>query len=98
MKLIVKVIFKAVKALITIVLTPLDLLVNSVAPDISSLISNVNGFFSYITTAILWVKSWLPFTTAFWTILAGVLVFKYTVPMITHTIKTIIAWYDTLKP
>lgn len=98
MKLIVRVIFKAIKLLINLVLLPLDLLVQSVAPDLTDIIASVNGFFTYITDAILWVKSWLPFTSLFWTLLASVLVFKYTVPMITHAIKVILAWYDTLKP
>lgn len=98
MKLIIKVIFSAVKLLINLILLPLDLLINSVAPDLTNVISSVNGFFTYITDAILWVKSWLPFYDIFWTSLVAVLVFKYTVPMITHIIKLILAWYDKLKP
>lgn len=98
MKLIIKVIFNAIQTLINLILLPLDLLIQNYAPDLSGVISNVTNFFDYVTDAVLWVKSWLPFTTAFWTILVAVLVFKYTIPLITHIIKVILAWYDTLKP
>lgn len=98
MKLIVKVLFSAVKALINLVLLPIDTIVHALMPDLSGAISQINSFFSYITDAILWVKSWLPFATSFWTILTAVLVFRYTVPLAVHGIKTVVAWYDTLKP
>lgn len=98
MKLIVKVIFKAVKSLINLILLPLDLVINGLFPDISSLITNVNSFFNSITTGILWVKSWLPFTTTFYVVLVAVLTFNILVPFTVHTIKNIIAWYNRLKP
>lgn len=98
MKYLIKAFFKVIKLLINLILLPLDLLIQNVAPDLSNIISSVNGFFTYITDAILWVKSWLPFYDIFWTSLVAVLVFKYTVPMITHLIKLVLAWYDTLKP
>lgn len=98
MKIIIKVIFKAIKILINAVLLPLNLLINSMMPDVADAISSINGFFSYITDACLWVKSWLPFYDWIWTLLVSVLIFKISVPAVAHIIKLVLAWYDKLKP
>lgn len=98
MKFLIKALFKVIKLLINLVLLPLNLLVQNVFPDTANLISNVNSFFTKITEGVLWVKSWLPFTDTFYIILVSVLVFKFTVPLIVHTIKLVVKWYNALKP
>lgn len=98
MKWLIKVIFKAVKLLLTAILTPLNLIINQFMPGVADIISQINGFFTAITNGVLWVKSWLPFTSAFYTILVSVLTFSIMVPLLTHSIKVIVAWYNKLKP
>lgn len=98
MKWLIKVIFKAVKLLISVILAPIDAVLESLAPEVSGIIAGVVQFFEFLTDVVIWVKSWLPFTDAFWVALAGVLIFKYTIPLATHTIKVIVAWYNKLKP
>lgn len=98
MKFLIKVIFKAVKLLITLITAPLDLLIKGLLPDISHGLSQVASFFDWLTDFVGYVLSWLPFTSSFYVFLIACLVFYYTIPLVAHTIKLIVAWYNALKP
>lgn len=98
MKLIIKVIFKAIIGLINIVLTPLDLLVSNVFPDLAYALGKVSGFFEWVLTFIRYVLSWLPFDSSFYVFLTAALIFYYSVPIMVRYIKLAINWYIALKP
>lgn len=98
MKWLLKAIFSGIKFLINAILLPLNILISALFPSVNSVVGYVNGFFNWIEQFVLWVKSWIPLPQEFWTIFVAVIVAYYTVPLVVHTIKLILAWYDTLKP
>lgn len=98
MKFVIKVIFKALKILIRGVMLPINVIVGEFFPDVAEVVGMVNLFFQNITSGILWVKSWLPFTTGFYTTLVAIITFRLTVPLLVHGIKLLIKWYNVLKP
>lgn len=98
MKLIIKVIFSAIKGLIGLLLTPLDLLISNVFPDIASGLSYISGFLDWLTDFIRFVLSWLPFSSSFYIFISLCLGFYYLVPLMVHAFKIVINWYIALKP
>ena len=95
---ILKGIFRLVIALVSLLLAPIDSLINSAFPSIANALGYIDNFFDYILGFIPWVLSWFHLPQAFLTLLVGYFVFKLTVPLTIHTVKLAIKWYDKIKP
>lgn len=95
---ILKGIFKLVIALVNLLLTPIDTLINSVFPDISSVLNTIGNFFNQILSFIPWILSWFHLPNYFITFVVAYWVFKLSVPLVVHTVKLAIKWYDKIKP
>lgn len=95
---ILKGIFKLIISLVSLLLTPIDSLINSAFPSIADGIGYINSFLDYIGGIIPYVLSWFHLPTAFVTLVVGYITFKLTLPLAIHTIKLAIKWYDKLKP
>lgn len=90
-------VFKLVINLVSLILTPIDLAISSALPGVSNALNMVSSFFTWLTDAVVWVWSWLGFSSIVTSLFVGYLVFKYTVPFAIHTVKLAIQWYDKLK-
>ena len=95
---IIKGIFKLVIILVNAILTPINLLINSAFPSISTALSYVNDFFNYIGSLMSWILSWFHVPNPFLTLVVGYLIFRLSVPLAVHTIKLALHWYHILKP
>lgn len=95
---ILKGIFSIIISLVNLLLVPLDTLINSALPSISTGLEYVNNFIDYILNFIPWICSWFNFPQAFLTLLIGYYTFKLTIPLAVSTIKMAIDWYNKLKP
>lgn len=95
---ILKGIFSLIISLVNLLLLPIDNLINSALPAVSTGLDYVKNFIDTILGFIPWICSWFNFPTAFLTLIIGYYTFKLTVPLAVHTIKLAIAWYDKIKP
>ena len=96
-KRIIKGIFNLVIGLVSLILSPIDNMINSAIPSIGSALSYINNFLDFIGQTMKWVLSWFHLPSAFVTLLVGYWTFKLTLPLAIHTIKLAIKWYDKLK-
>lgn len=95
---ILKGIFKLVISLVSLLLSPIDSLINSAFPSIAQGITYINNFLDYIGSLIPYILSWFHLPNYFITLVVGYMTFKLTVPLAVHTVKLAIKWYDKLKP
>ena len=98
MKLIVKAVLKLVMRLISLLLLPIDTLINQHLPALASALDSVSDFLTWLTTFAKWVLSWLPLGTQFYAFLIAVLVFRFTFPLLVEIVKLAIKWYHYLVP
>lgn len=95
---ILKGLFNLVISLVSLILTPIDALINSAFPSIASGLGYITDFFNYIGGMMSWLLSWFHLPQAFLNLVVGYLIFKLTVPLTIHTIKLALHWYHILKP
>lgn len=98
MKLIVTVIFTAVRLLITAVLYPLDSTVELLLPSLTDALNSVSSLLTWAKTFTLWAISWLPFSSTFYAFVIGALIFIYTVPVVVSAVKLVVKWWHALVP
>lgn len=94
---IIQGIFNLVIGLVNTLLYPIDALINATMPAISSALSYVSGFFQWLSNLLPWAISWFGLDSSIILLLVGYLTFKYTAPLIIHTIKLALKWYNKLK-
>lgn len=98
MKLIVNVIFTFVSTLINLILLPLNVSIISLFPSLNDSLTQVNSLLDWLKTFTVWVVSWLPFNSSFYSFVLLALIFIYSVPLITNLIKLIVKWWHYLVP
>lgn len=94
---IVNGIFDLVIGLVNVILAPIDLVIEQFLPSLNDVLSSISQFFNYLGNIIPWLSSWLHFPSWFVSFVIAYFVFKLTVPLVVHTIKLAVAWYDKLK-
>ncbi len=94
---ILKGILSLVIGLINIILTPIDLLINSALPSVSEALNHVNSFFSTLGGVVPWLVSYTGISHETLTIYVDLIVFIFTLPLMVHAIKLAIKWYNSLK-
>lgn len=94
---ILKGIFGIITKLISILLTPINLLISNFLPDINSALVSIRQFFnivfsgvSYCLDSFMITRTTINFLIAFWT-------FKLTFPLLVYIFKLIVQWYNNLK-
>lgn len=95
---ILKGIFSLVIGLVNLLLSPIDSIISQFFPTITQGLNYVSSFFSWLSNIIPWVMSWMGIDSAIVTLLVGYYTFKLTVPLMVHTVKLAIKWYDKIKP
>ena len=88
---IVKGIISLVISLVSILLYPIDALITSVLPDLSTMISSVGTFLGICTQSIGWVLSCLGINYSIISLIVLYYVFKLTAPLLVYTIKLAIS-------
>ncbi len=91
-------IFSLIIALVNIILSPIDLLINQFLPGLGTAFSYITNFFNYLGSVVSWVISYTGVSSELLTIIVDLIVFIYTVPYMIHAIKLALKWYNTLKP
>lgn len=96
-KAIINGIFKLIMSLVTLLLSPIDYLIEQFLPDVANIIDYVGSFFDYIGDFIPFVISYTGLNQLVLNGIYVILVFILTVPLMVHTIKLALAWYNKLK-
>ena len=91
-------IFNLIIGLVNALLSPIDALIQQFIPDLATGLSYISNFFDYIGNFISFILSWFHLPTPFITLIVAYWTFKLTVPLLVHTVKLAISWYDKLKP
>ena len=95
---ILKGIFSLIIALVNLLLYPIDALIDSTMPSIADGLSLVSNLFNYIASVIPWSISWFGFSATVIGLFVAYTTFELTAPLIVHTVKLAIKWYNKLKP
>lgn len=85
-------------SLVSIILAPIDLLIQGVLPDLSSALSSVGNLFNLIGQSIGWGVSVLGLSSETISLIVIYFTFKLTAPMLFYMIKLALSWYNKLKP
>lgn len=91
-------IFNVIISLVDIIMSPIDSLIASSLPDVSSAISSIASLFKLITQSLGWGISLLGLSSTCLSIIVMYYVFKLTMPLAFSLIKSALAWYNKLKP
>lgn len=90
-------IFKIITKLILLLLSPINALITSMLPNLSSMFSYINQFFTtcatyfgYIVDSLFLSNEVVSFIILYWT-------FKLTFPFAVYLVKLVVKWYDKLK-
>lgn len=91
-------IFKIIISLVNLLLTPIDTLISQFLPGLDNAFTMVGNLVQQLCNIIPWVMSWLGVSSVVISLLVSYLTFKMSVPIVVHTVKLAIKWYDKLKP
>lgn len=94
---ILKGIMSLVIGLVNVLLTPIDLAIQSALPDLSSGISAIGSFFSLALHNIGFAISLTGLSSTAISLIILYFTFKLTIPITFSTIKLAIKWYNKLK-
>lgn len=90
-------IFKIITKLISVILSPINLLISQMLPNFSSMLTIVGNFFSQVGTYTGFVLDSFLISNEVVSFLILYWVFKLTFPFAVYTVKLVIKWYDKLK-
>lgn len=96
-KAIINGIFKLIMMLVNLILLPIDLIIEQFLPDVADIIEYVGTFFDYIGEFIPFIISYTGIDRLLLVYIYQISVFILTVPLMVHTMKLAIAWYNKLK-
>lgn len=96
-KAIINGIISLILDLVNVLLVPIDSLIDTVLPNLSSAISAVGNFLSILTRSIGWGISALGIPSSAISLLIAFYTFKLTAPLLFSTIKLALKWYNNLK-
>lgn len=91
-------IIKLITGLVTLILSPIDNLIQSALPDLSSALTGVGNFLNLISNSIGWGISALGLSNETLSLIVMYFTFKLTAPMMFYMIKLAITWYNKIKP
>lgn len=91
-------IFKLIIGLVSIILSPIDLLITNALPSLDNALIAVANFFTYIGSSIGWVISLTGLSSETLSLIVLYFTFKLTAPMLFYMIKLALSWYNKLKP
>lgn len=96
-KAIINGIMKLIMSLVSLLLSPIDALIEQFLPDLSNALDGLTSFFCYVTQYIGWVIDFAGIPSSVITLIVAYYTFKLTVPLVVSTVKLALKWYNTLK-
>ena len=91
-------IFKIIISLVSLLLTPIDNLISQFLPGLDDAFTMIGNLVHQLCNVVPWVMSWLGVSSLVVSLLVSYLTFKMSVPIVVHTVKLALKWYDKLKP
>lgn len=91
-------IIKLIISLVSLLLAPIDLLIQGVLPELSSALTAIGNFLNIISSSIGWAVSLSGLSSSAISLIVAYFVFKLTAPMLFYMIKLALSWYNKLKP
>lgn len=96
-KALINGIMSLVISLVNLILAPIDAVINSALPSLSEAFDYISGFFDTLGNVVPFVISYTGINAVVLNIIIDLFVFILSVPLIVHTIKLAIKWYNKLK-
>ena len=96
-KAIISGVFKLIISLVSVILSPIDNLIAQFLPGLDTALSYIANFFDYIGGIVPWLISYTGLNILVLTAIIDIIIFILTVPLMVHTIKLAVAWYNKLK-
>lgn len=96
-KAIINGVFKLIMSLVNLLLLPIDTLIANFLPEVSQVLGYINDFFDLIGDFIPFVISYTGLNEFVLSSIITIVTFILTVPLMVHTIKLALAWYNKLK-
>lgn len=90
-------VFSIFNTIISILLLPLDALLENIIPNYSSMSVYVDNFFSFFEDTIYFVLSWFHIPTVAFDFILGYISFRVLLFFGTLSYKLFIRWYSALK-
>lgn len=91
-------IFKLIIGLVSVILSPIDLLITNALPSLDNALTAVANFFTFIGSSLGWAISLTGLSSESLSLIALYFTFKLTAPMLFYMIKLALSWYNKLKP
>ncbi len=91
-------IFNLVINLVNIILTPIDALISTFLPDISSALVAIGNFLELCLQYISWAISLTGLSSNTLNLIVAYFTFKLTVPFMISTVKSALKWYKAIVP
>ena len=91
-------IFTLITSLVNLILTPIDLLIDTALPSLGNALDMVSGFFNWVANLVPWAISWFGLNETVIGLFVAYTTFELTIPLGVHTVKLCLQWYDKLKP
>lgn len=91
-------VIKLIVSLVSILLSPIDNLITSALPDLSTALDSVSAFINLCMSSIGWVISLTGIPPTAISIIVTYFTFKLTAPLLFYFIKLAISWYNAIKP
>lgn len=83
--------------LITLILTPLDLLIRGLLPDLSGALTLVDNFITHIINYVPLAISYTGLTNNTLSIIISLITAIVVIPLTAHGVKLALQWYNALK-
>lgn len=96
-KAIISGVFKLIISLVSLILSPIDALITQFLPGLDTALTYISNFFDYIGGIVPWVISYTGINEVVLNAIIDIFVFILSVPLMVHTIKLAVAWYNKLK-
>lgn len=84
--------------LVSVLLVPIDLAIETALPSLSSAIDAVGSYFALALQNVGFAISMTGLSSTAISLIVMYYTFKLTVPLTFHTIKLALKWYNILKP
>lgn len=95
---LLKGIMSLIISLVSVLLAPIDLAIQSLLPDLSNALTAVGNLFNLASTGLGFAVSLTGFSSETLSLIVLYFTFKLTAPMLFYMIKLALSWYNKLKP
>lgn len=83
--------------IVDFILTPIDLLINAVLPDLTNVFQYIYDLFDIVFSSASWVVSLTGLSATAISLIIAYYTFKLTAPLLVYTYKLILNWYDKIR-